>query len=214
MTRDMFHDRRDPTGEEPLGHRPPEQRHDLGIARECPVADDVMGAGKAQVQHRCANRVDADRGQLAGHEPGIEACRSGRFGPVPGGEFPEARRRWRCPPVRRSQTLDPAAFLVHQDRGIRPADAIPELGREGAELRRRFDIAGEDDKPKRIDTGKEALLRRRQPQPRAAENNSLTFHEKSGLNKAWLTMRLKFGAGRGSRGLVLEGAGLKTIVSP
>src|SRR5690606_26037090 len=52
-------------------------------------------------------------------------------------------------PVGRSHALDPAAFLIDEDRRVRPPDGFPQSAAERRHLRRALDIALEENEAPR-----------------------------------------------------------------
>src|SRR5260370_37642944 len=69
--------------------------------------------------------------------------------------------------MRRSEPLDAAAFLVHEHRRFAP-DRVANRRRQAAHLRRRLDVALEENEPPRLALAQQRALGgrpRRTPQP-------------------------------------------------
>src|SRR5206468_3327008 len=96
--------------------------------------DDVMGAGKPQIEDRRADHVDSERGQLATDQLRVEPRRLGRRRGIGKGEGAEPGSRRRLSPMRGAQALYPAAFLVDQDWRIGPPHSLAQLSDERANL--------------------------------------------------------------------------------
>jgi hypothetical protein len=155
VARDMLRHRHDAGGHEPLHHGAAEEGDDLGIGAEGAVADHVVGAGQAEVEHRRAVDVDTQRAELHGEQACIEPHCLRRPVAVAAGELAEACGGRRGAPLRRLQPGDAAAFLVDQHRRVAP-HRLAQIGDQTRDLRRRFDVAQEDDEAERIGGAEEA----------------------------------------------------------
>ena len=125
MPRQVLEHRQDPAGHEPLRDRPGDGCDLAGLGSIGAVADHRVAAGYRHIRQRQAIHIDADalevgRDQVAGKPSGGEPC--GRLAVV---ERAIARARRIDRPMRRTEPLHPAAFLVHQN-GRFPADDIAE----------------------------------------------------------------------------------------
>ena len=124
------------------------------------VADHVVGAGDRDVEHRHAIDGDADGAQIMRHEPGAETGDLAVVERVVAGKPAIGAPRRIGRPVRRSHALDAPALLVDQDRGV-AADGLAQRRGERRQLRRRLDVALEEDEaPRRRGTEEGVLLGR------------------------------------------------------
>jgi hypothetical protein len=121
MARQMLDHRRDPGRKETLAGGPAQGGHDLGIGGEGAVADDLMGAGKPEIQGGGADRIDAGGNQLAGDEPGVEPPAPPRR-PDPDRELASGPAPGR--PPRGALGAGPARPPDPQDRRILTADRL------------------------------------------------------------------------------------------
>jgi hypothetical protein len=81
-------------------------------------------------------------------------------------------KRWQKDPTKRwQQTLNPAAFLVNQDRRM-PANTGAQLRAQRLYLWRRGDIAAKQDKTQRLALSKKEFLINGQGKARTAQNAS------------------------------------------
>src|SRR5262249_59158872 len=99
----------------------------------------------------------ADPREISGDQAGAEIG-----GPYPLGRVAVVEAAIVSPrrigrPMRRSEALDAAAFLVHEHGGLAP-DRVANRRRQAAHLRRGFDVALEDDESPRLAVAQERAL--------------------------------------------------------
>ncbi len=168
----VLHHGQHAAGHQPVGHRAADLGHRRRRGAVGAVADDVVGAGYRNVEHRRAIDVDADILEVVRHQPGAEPGERGRR-PVEARVGP-ARRVGR--PVRRAHPLHPAALLVDQDRRVGPADRVAERGGQRAHLVGRADVALEQDEAPGPHVPEEGGLLRREGPAGAAEDQGTGGH--------------------------------------
>jgi hypothetical protein len=105
------------------------------------IADDIVGARNAEIEHRGADHIEARLGAGQAEQRGIGATGLGGQ-PLEAGGAGEIR------PMRRSQPGHPAAFLVHQDRRL-GVEFRAEVSDQRAELAGIDDIAAEKNNTER-----------------------------------------------------------------
>jgi hypothetical protein len=124
------------------------------------VADHRIGVAHRHVGNRQAVDRDAERRQVRRDQPPAQL--RGRQ-PEAAVTFVQARigcARRIGGPLRRTQPLHPSTFLVDQDRSIQPAYGPAEIINQGSNLRRRADIAFEQDQaPRRCGAQERPLVR-------------------------------------------------------
>ena len=133
-------DRLHPGGEQPRRHRASQSGDGKRLLGERPIADHRVSAGNGKIQHRRGSHVEAGRNAVESDQRAGQPRRP--HGAQRGG------RRMRAP-VRRTQSRDAAAFLIdHQHRATRQDAA--QVGGQRRKLRRRLDVAGEQDDAARL----------------------------------------------------------------
>ena len=168
MAGDMLHDRQDTAVQQAVNLGPAQRDDGVGVMGKSPVADDVMGAGDRDIQHRQAVHIDAQPGQVMGDQAGIE------IGGLPGGlriglvQGAETGGRRALAPLGRLEAGDAAAFLVNQDGRVTIVNRGAQLFNQIAHLRRTADVAREENEPPGAGLAKEIPFGRRQGFPRAA----------------------------------------------
>ena len=68
MAWNMFHDRQDTAREHPLGGSAAKPRHLKRVLAVSAIADDAMGAGDRNIEHRQAIDIDAKPVQIRRHD--------------------------------------------------------------------------------------------------------------------------------------------------
>ena len=171
VAREVFHHRQDAAIQQPVDHRPPQRDHDRRIGRESAVADHVMAAGNRHIEHRQAVDIDADIGQIAGDQPGVEISRfAGDFGGILVQLAEHALRR-PFGPFWRLQARHPAAFLINQHWRFGVADGIAQRRGKRSYLGAGSHVAAEQDKAPRLHLAEEIPLLRLEHGARTAKNH-------------------------------------------
>ena len=154
--------------EDPRRKRWPRPRHARRLAAEGAVADHRVGVARRQVEHRGTVHRDARLGQIVGDQPGAKPRRLG-------GErlrqCRDLRRRRVEPPIRRPQSGDPAAFLIHQHRRVGPPDTTAQFLDQRAQLIAGLAIAPKQDEAERVRRREKPALLRGQTLAGAAQDN-------------------------------------------
>ena len=138
------------------------RRNQLGIGAEGPVADDVVRAGRRNIQDGHAIDRDAERLEVRGQQPAVQAAGLDAELEIPPGELAEPDARRGLAPVRRLQPGDAAAFLIDEYGRVLAADGGAQLADERADLIGISDITGEQDEAERIRFLEESRFRRRE----------------------------------------------------
>ena len=133
----------------------PELGDQRGLGAERPVADGLVGLGVRQVKHGGAVRADAAGREFVAQQAGIQRHRLAPGLGVAGGQLAELGGRRHGAPVRRPQALNPAAFLIHQDRRVGPPHAVQQIAGQGRDLFRRLAVSLEEDETVGIGLGEE-----------------------------------------------------------
>src|SRR5262249_19155779 len=107
------------------------------------IADYVMGLWPPQVGDREAIDANAECRELIGNQSGAESCRCSSFRRVAPIDGSKMRRGGKIRPLRRRKPLQPAAFLVDQDRGLAVADDSSKFMNQRRDLARGFNISFE-----------------------------------------------------------------------
>src|SRR5262249_61951718 len=124
-----------------------------------------------------AIHVDADPRKISGDQAGAEIGGSYPLGSVAVVEAAIVGPRRIGRPMRRSEALDAAAFLVHEHGGFAP-DRVANRRRQAAHLRRGLDVALEDDEPPRLALAQERALVGRYSRTRKAGDESAYRHRR------------------------------------
>ena len=151
---------------ERLDQRPPQRGDVLDALREGAVADGrVLRVGQ-DVEDRREIERDADREQLRGHRPGEARGERRVLGPAERDHRRPARERL-------LQPLDAAALLVDAEPERRLLAQRLAGERELGHLRRRLDVAREDDQPAEVELARDLAHLGRQGQPVEAADQQL-----------------------------------------
>src|SRR5262249_32893834 len=129
-----------------------------------------------------AIHIDPDPCEISGDQAGAEIGGPYPLGRVAVVEAAIVGPRWIGRPMRWSEALDAAAFLVHEHGGLAP-DRVANRRRQPAHLRRGLDVALEDDEPPRLAFAQERALMGRYGRTRKAGNESAYRHRR-GLARA------------------------------
>ena len=142
VTGKMFADRGHAAGAQPRMQRAAEMRDGIGIAVECAIADDGARA-MVEIEHRREAEVDAVGAQLRGDGPAEARRLPGRRRDV---AVPLLAQRAHRGDRRESlpEPLHAPPFVVDGDQQVRRAHGANRGGKR-SELRRRFEIAREQD---------------------------------------------------------------------
>jgi hypothetical protein len=177
MARHVLDHRQDAAGEKAFAGGAAEFRHQLRVVAEGAVADDgVVLAGQTQVEDRRAVDRDAELGELASEELGIEPHRLDSLGAATARQLAETAGGRHGAPGRRLQPGDTAALLVDQHRRVGAADSVAQIVDQGPDLIRCLAVALEQDEAERVGFAEEHPLRVAQRRPGAAENGGNYRH--------------------------------------
>ena len=161
MPWNMLEHRQDAAGLQAIRDRARNRRDLVGGISVSTVANHRVCTADRHVGDRKTIDIDTDRLEIGGNQAGAETGGGEPCGGVPivdaavGG----ARRIGR--PMRRAQALHAAALLIDEHSGIAPNRVAKRCSQPG-HLRRRLDVALEDDQPPRRARAHERPLRGRQ----------------------------------------------------
>ena len=182
MPGNMLEHRQDPAGQQAVSHRPRQQGHLLRGVPISSIANDGIRAGDGHIGDRQAIHIDSDRREIGGDQPGAEIRglyplrRAAVVDAAVGGTGRIGR------PMRRSEPLDAAAFLVHEHRRFAP-DRVANRRRQAAHLCRRLDVALEENDPPRLALAQQRALGGRHRRTRKPGDESAYRHRR-GLARA------------------------------
>ncbi len=184
MARDVLDHRDDGAGHQALCG---DARQQGDLVRALPVgavSDDVMGAGRRDIQHGrtvdCDPQVMEVMGDKARAEPGHLAGQRRIIARQVG----EGPRRRVAAPVRRPKTGHPAALLVDEHRRIGPANAGAKRRDHGPHLIGRDDVAAEKYETPGLGLAEEGRLGVSERRPGAAEDGRAGHRTKQALPAA------------------------------
>ena len=179
---DMLEHRQNAPLEQAVGHRARQRRDFVRTLPVSAVADDRIGAACRHVGHRQAINVDPDGRKIGGDEARTEIGRPdpvrriaivqtaiGGAGRIGG-------------PMRRAETLDTAALLIHEHGHI-AAGRLAHGANQTAQLRGRLDVALEDDESPRLVLAHERAFGGAQRRARKA-SDECTYRHWRGLARA------------------------------
>ena len=146
---DVLHHRQHAAGQQPLGGRPPERGHDIGLLAIGARADHVAGALDRHIEHRQAVGRDAVSRQVKGMQASKQPSRAFACVVIVAPKRAERGAGRIVGRKRRPQALHAPALLIDEDRRILPSDAIAHLGDQIADLLRFADIARKQDEAPR-----------------------------------------------------------------
>ena len=150
MAGQMLDDRQHAAVQKTGAGNPREARHQFRIVGKGAVADHVMGAIDRDIADRRAIDGDAGIVQHGCDQARVQPCRLGSRFRIAGREVADPPGRRKSRPFRRTHPRDAAAFLIDQDRSIRPPDRVPQVGDECPDLIGRLAVAAEQDEAEGI----------------------------------------------------------------
>ena len=156
---------------QPVQHRPANRRHTQRLAAIGAIADHIVGAGLANIEHGGVRASDADFGKVMTQRLGIGA---GRLNRGSGGEVKqpvECRTGRIGQPFRRFHPRDPPAFLIDRDQQAVPSVQVAQTVGQRAKLGAAFDIAAEHDIARRVRVLEKGALVSGQGQTGQAEDS-------------------------------------------
>ena len=165
MARDMLDHAEHAGRMKPVEDRPAERGDLHRLRSQRPVADDVGRAGLADVEHRQAVDVDPHFVEHEGQRPRIDASRLDRARRSQLVQAVERLAAGKGRPFRRPHARYPAAFLVDQDRHVRPSGDVAQTVGQPPHLVAAFAVAAEQDETGRVGVAEEVALFRRDLRP-------------------------------------------------
>ena len=171
----MLQHRQHPAGQETRGHRAANRRHLLRAPTIGAIADHLIGSPHRQIRDRQTVDVDAQLIQVLGDETRAEAGRSETGGSI-ALINPTVRGSARIlGPVRRTQPLHAAAFLVDQNRRV-ASHGFAAFGDQLRNLRWGVDVAFEYDEAPGLRLAHERAFFTRQRRARNAGDECKRRH--------------------------------------
>src|SRR5690625_185910 len=172
MARQMLDDRQDAARKQRLADHPAPAGDLIGIMPKSPAADDLVAAGRRDIEQRCAVHINTDSMKLAGNdaiaEP--ESLTGARLGLLVTRVMIEQRGDIApALPMRRAEPLHAPALLIDENGRI-PPDRFAEFGRQPRKLIRINDIPCEKDEAPRIGLAEEGGFVTCQPGAGEAED--------------------------------------------
>src|SRR5690348_13007897 len=107
----------------------------------------------SQIEHGSADGINTEIHQLGPDQLRVEAYGFERRIEIGGGKLAEAGSRSGCPPLWRTQPLDPSPLLIDEHRRVFPAHRVAKLGNQPPNLPGFSDIASEENESEGFDAG-------------------------------------------------------------